>query len=366
MKNLCYSILICFLAFPFTGKAQHNITGVVYNAESKTPIELANVYISNSTKGSITDKAGKFALNGIPVGQSELVISCIGFETQSIIINNSTKEIEILLQPKYEDLQTVTVEPYDKNGWKKWGRFFLEYFIGTTEYSFDCKILNTEAIKFHFSKKRNMLRATSDERLIIENKSLGYILKYDLSRFEFDFDNKTFLVQGHPLFEEMYSEKKSDQNKWIKNRNDAYYGSMMQFMRSLYHNQLDRDRFEVRRIINASPTNSFLVEKIVPRDSLIFKVDSVSVGLNFRDHLQVVYALKEPSSYFPRIRSGMGFMRAPQTSQLTLNDNVIKIYENGSYYDGTNLVSSGYWSWSEKMANLLPLDFEPTVSNANK
>ncbi len=354
-KALNFIVILCCI-LPIWGRAQHNIIGVVYNAESKAPIELANVYISNSTKGTITDKTGKFNLNGIPVGQSELVISCIGFETKSIIINNSTKEIEVLLNPKYEDLQTVTIEAFDKNGWKKWGKFFLDYFIGTTEYSHDCKILNTEAIKFHFSKKRNMLRVTADERLIIENKALGYILKYDLSRFEFDFDNHTYLVQGHPLFEEMMSDKKSDQNKWIKNRNNAYYGSMMQFMRSLYHDQLEKDRFEVRRIIASSPSTNFLVNKIVPRDSLIFKVDSVSVGLNFRDQLQVIYSLKEPSPYYSRYNNAY---RAPQTSQLTLNDNVIKIYENGSYYDGTNLVSAGYWAWSEKMSNLLPLDFEP-------
>ncbi len=360
LHSIILALLLCIISI--SSNAQHNITGIVYNAESKSPIESANVYISNSTKGTITDKAGKFGLNGIPVGQSELVISSLGFETQSIIINNSTKEIEVILKPKYEDLQTVILEPFDKNGWKKWGRFFLDYFIGTTEHSFDCKILNTDAIKFHYSKKRNMLRVTAEERLIIENKSLGYILKYDLSRFEFDFDNHTFLIQGHPLFEEMYSDKKSEQNKWVKNRNDAYYGSMMQFMRSLYHNQLGRDQFEVRRIVALSPTSNMLVNKIVPRDSLIFKVDSVSVGLNFKDYLQVIYTLKSPSPYYSKASSNMGMMRAPQTSQLTLNDNVIKIYENGAYYDGTNLVSAGYWSWSEKMANLLPLDFEPVAN----
>ena len=56
----------------------------------------------------------------------------------------------------------------------------------------------------------------------------------------------------------------------------------------------------------------------------------------------------------------MGFMRTPQTSQLSINDNFIKIFANGAYYDGTNLMSSGYWGWSEKMANLLPLDYEPS------
>jgi len=341
-------------------QAQKSISGKVINAEHNSPIELANVYISNSTRGTITDKNGQFILNGIPIGRSELVISCIGFETQTFYINQNTRQLEIILKPKYEDLQTVVVEPYDKNGWKKWGRLFLDYFIGTTQFSYDCKLINKDAIKFHFSKKRNLLRVTADERLIIENKSLGYNLKYDLVKFEYDFDNKTSLIQGHPWFEELTTDKKGEQIKWEKNRDEAYYGSMMQFMRSLYYDRLERDQFEVRRIVSSSNNSYFLVNKIVPRDSIIFKVDSVSVGLNFKEYLQVTYPLKDLPSSYPRNNVRMGFMRTPQTSQLSINDNFIKIFANGAYYDGTNLMSSGYWGWSEKMANLLPLDYEPS------
>jgi hypothetical protein len=342
--------------------AQTFIKGIVYNAENHTPIESANVYVSNSTKGTITDNKGQFNLIGIPVGRSELVISYIGYETQTVYINHETKYLEIFLKPKYEDLQAVIVEPYEKNGWKKWGKMFLKNFIGTTQFSRGCKLLNTESLRFHYSKKRNLLTVRSDERLNIENKSLGYILKYDLSKFEYDFDNQTTLIEGHPWFEEMQSDKKSVQTKWIKNRDDAYFGSMMQFMRSLYFNKLEKDQFEIRRIVSLPNGSHMLVNKIVPRDSLVFKVDSVSVGFNFKDYLQVSYTLKEPPTGYPRPGNArMGYMPTPQTSQLVLNDNLIKIYANGAYYDGTYLMSSGYWGWSEKMANLLPLDFEPSI-----
>lgn len=360
MKMKFLLITILFYSLSLNSKAQIVLKGVVYNIESKAPIELANVYISNSTKGTITDNKGQFNLAGIPLGRSELIVSCIGFETQTIYINHNTIDLEVMLKPKYEDLQTVVVAPYEKDGWKKWGSLFLEHFIGTTQFSNNCKLLNKEAIKFHYSKKRNLLSVRADERLIIENKALGYILKYDLVKFEVDFDNQTFLIQGHPWFEEMQTDKKSEQNKWVRNRDEAYYGSMLQFMRSLYFDKLERDHFEIRRIVPLSLDHNILVQKLVPRDSLIFKVDSVSVGFQFNNYLQVTYTLKElPSAYPKNNYTRIGYIHNPQISQLTLNNNLVKIYANGAYYDGTNLISSGYWGWSEKMANLLPRDYEP-------
>ena len=361
MKQITYLWLLILCSISMSSKAQVVLKGIVYNAETKMPIESANVYISNSTKGTITNNKGYFNLTTNAVGRSELVVSFVGYETQTISITQDAKYLEVLLNPKYEDLQAVVVTQYEKNGWKKWGKLFLKSFIGTTQFSKGCKLLNKEVIKFHYSKKRNILTVRANGRLNIENKSLGYILKYDLVKFEIDFDNQSTLIQGYPWFEEMQSEKKSDQIKWLNNRDEAYYGSMMQFMRSIYFDKIERERFEVRRIITLPNNSHQLINKLIPRDSLIFKVDSVSIGLNFKDYLQVTYTLKEPPSGYPIPNNGkMGYLPMPQTSQLTLNDNVIKIYSNGAYYDGTNLVSSGYWGWSEKMANLLPLDFEPS------
>jgi len=360
MKHLfkTFIIVLCFIAFQ--SKAQYTVTGVVYNGDTKVPIELANVYISNSTKGTVSKNNGTFQLNGVPNGQSELIISCLGYQTQTIIINNSKTYLEILLTPKFEELQTVVVEAFDKNGWRKWGSLFTEQFIGTSQNSYQCKLLNSDAVKFHYSKKRNLLRVTADEPLVIENKALGYILKYDLANFEYDFDNKIYLIQGHPLFMEMTSDRTSDEVRWRKNRNTAYYGSMMHFMRSLYNNKIEQDQFEVRRIVTLPDNENMVVNKIVPRDSLIYKVDSVSIGLFFKDRLQVIYSLAETPIQYMRSTYQLRFMRAPQTSELTLNNGPVKVYENGAYYDGTNLMSAGFWAWSEKMANMLPVDFEPS------
>jgi hypothetical protein len=38
----------------------------------------------------------------------------------------------------------------------------------------------------------------------------------------------------------------------MSNRAEAYYGSMMHFMRSLYRNKLIEEKFEVRKLIKLS------------------------------------------------------------------------------------------------------------------
>jgi hypothetical protein len=46
-------------------------------------------------------------------------------------------------------------------------------------------------------------------------------------------------------------------------------------------------------------------------------------------------------------------------SQITLvNQEPIEIQANGSYYQPTNLLSLGYWGWSEKIATMLPFDYQ--------
>jgi len=243
---------------------------------------------------------------------------------------------------------------------------------------------------------------------VIENKALGYVLKYDLVRFEFDFNTRMFIYQGYPLFEEMDAKREGIRKRWIANRQDAYYGSMMHFMRSLYRNKIIEQHFEVRRLIKISTeekkrvkaaytkasvpvsfndhnvivTNdnksgldpdtlayyrkvmqqpesfNILINRVLQGDSIAYAIDSIAAGLEFENYLQVVYTPKKmPQEY---IRTLLKPIDGPITSEIfrVANEPII-VLANGSYFEGTNLISSGYWAWSEKIASLLPLDYRP-------
>ena len=284
----------------------------------------------------------------------------------------------------------------------------MENFIGTSAFSRDCKLLNKEVIKFRFSKKNNTLKAIANDRLVIENRALGYVLKYDMTRFEYDFGTRIFLYQGYPLFEEMETKRKGLQKRWAENREDAYYGSVMHFMRSLFRNKLIEQDFEVRKLIklpdaekkrvralyraqavnaaingtlmvdgqlpglrrdsaayyrkvmNEPESMNVLINTILPGDSIAYALDSATVGLEFNDYLQVVYTKKKtPPEYQKMLTRGVTSILL--TSELfRTSANPIMVLASGNYFEGTDLITSGYWAWSEKIANLLPNEYWPS------
>ena len=112
-------------------------------------------------------------------------------------------QLKIYLEPKATELEAVIVEPYEKDGWEKWGKFFIENFIGTTDAAKLCKIRNYKTLRFRHSKKKNILTAVADEPLIIENRELGYRITYQLEDFTYDFNENTLFYLGYTLFEDM-------------------------------------------------------------------------------------------------------------------------------------------------------------------
>jgi hypothetical protein len=403
-------LFLAVLMLPGIIRAQTSLSGLVLDADNKQTIASANVYLSNSSVGTITNEKGQFIIQNFPSGRYELVISCIGYTTQVIMISSAQlpPSLTVLLKPNVKELQEVIVEPYEKNGWDKWGSFFMENFIGTIAFAKDCKLINKELVKFRFSKKNNILQAFANDRLVIENKALGYTLKYDLISFDYDFNTHMFIYQGYPLFEEMETKREGVRKKWMTHREEAYYGSMMHFMRSLYRNKLSENHFEVRKLIKLSSDEkkrvkaaymktrvpvsmnannvivtddknsslhpdtlayyrkvmqdpesfNILINQILPGDSIAYAMDSVVAGLAFSNYLQIVYTPKKtPVEYVQAMHK---LIEGPVTSEIFRVTNApIAVFANGSYFEGTNLISSGYWAWSEKMAAMLPNDYWP-------
>jgi hypothetical protein len=164
--------------------SQKLLKGIVLDAEKNKPVPNASVFLNTTSFGTVTNNEGNFELL-VPGGKYDLIVSSIGYETynQTINVDNMSDFITVKLKIKSQVLETVVVEPYEKDGWQKWGKLFLESFIGTSANSFNCTIKNKEVLHFRNSKKNNELSAFADEPLIIENKALGYTLKYQLETF---------------------------------------------------------------------------------------------------------------------------------------------------------------------------------------
>jgi hypothetical protein len=403
-------ILISFIANLHLCFAQQALRGKVIASDSKQPIHLANVFLSNTSIGTVTNAEGIFVLDRFPQGRFDVVISCIGYETYVTTIQYAQLPafIEVVLKPKVNILQEVVVEPYEKNGWERYGKFFIENFIGTSALAADCKLKNPETIRFRYNKKENILRAFADEPIVLENRALGYILRYDLKVFEYNYGTRIFYFQGYPLFEDIETDRKRLLNRWERNRTEAYYGSMMHFMRSLFRNQLIEEGFEIRKLIKVSEEEkkrvrniynsrtyinsngnivvndsllangnkdsadyyrkvmrqpekmAVLINQLLPGDSIAFAIDSFTAGLYFDDHLQVTYKYKQVPDEYVRTNSLSVQPKTPVVSEIVLpRKNAIAVLANGSYFEGLDLITSGYWGWWEKLATMLPFDYKP-------
>lgn len=90
--------------------SQENISGMIMEANAKNehiPLAGANVYWLNTTVGTVTDIDGMFTLGYKPEYQ-KLIVSYVGYRTDTLTITNPSKRVQHWLQPT-SSLNEVTV-----------------------------------------------------------------------------------------------------------------------------------------------------------------------------------------------------------------------------------------------------------------
>jgi hypothetical protein len=390
-----FKLTILLLFFIIVSNAQNKIIGKVIDGESKKPLEGINIFLSNTTNGTVTNARGEFQLDRLKPGKYELVATSLNYEDNinTVLIGQNNESIYIILNPTYNQLKEVVVESYDENGWEKWGDSFKSYFVGTPQLARNCIFKNPEVLKFKFGANSNKLRAFTNEKLIFENAELGYRIIYLLSRFEIDFNNNTFSFKGYPLFEEMKSNKPNQIAEWNKARKVTYNASIRHFIRSLYNNQLNKDGFEIRKVVKVSREEEYRVKEILKKlhttlnkDSLDYYIkvrnlsfnenkitlnkvlsrDDIVVASNelnaktlyFNDYLQVTNLNKKIPNEFAKTLPVYRMNENTNTDIYLRTNSPIFIYPNGDFYNGLELLTDGYWAWSEKLSTMLPSDYD--------
>ncbi len=404
-----FLLLIGYL-FALYSFGQPKLTGKVTDAVTKKPIGNVSIFLSHTTIGTVSNDNGEFVIANMPQGKFQLIASSLNYENYITTIEYPGKgdPLSIDMTPTEHTLQEVIVEPYDKDGWKNWGAYFKTHFIGNFSLIKNCKLLNPDAVKFRFTSKKNILRAFAHEKLIFENKSLGYRIQYLLTRFELDFTDNTFKYVGYPLFENMVPKNLAEKKKWDSARVHIYRGSLRHFLRSIYTNQLIQEGFEVRAIkiitteerervseinkvydqmqeaglkprlriqkdsldyyqkIKVLPdsVNKIILNKLLPRESLVLASKRAqetveTIALQFPGALHISY-LHKPVPYDYTSTQLKISDKDVITSEIELLfGKGISIYTNGNYFNGENLIIEGYWSWSEKLSTMLPSDYWP-------
>lgn len=263
-----YLFILLLLPGPLFSAAQNTtvtLSGKVTDITSGQPLSSISVYINNTTYSTQTGKDGTFLLGNISLQTFELTFSAINYETlvMSLDTQTATKPLDIRLKQNAITLNEVVVSGVSTNGWAQYGTTFTRDFLSYSPFSKNCEIVNPQVIRFRNNKKDNILKAYATEPLKIKNKALGYELTYWLEEYEHRFLQQIVQFNGYTQFAEMQGSKKK-QNLWSKNRNTAYRGSLMHFLRSVYKGTAAEEGF----IVNLIKTISYKdLELYVPVSS---------------------------------------------------------------------------------------------------
>lgn len=392
--------------------SQSQLSGKVTNKEDHKPLSGVSIYLSNTSIGINTNEQGEFTFHKFPSGKFQLVVSHVGYETYTKLINskNLPQELTIELKPISTQLPDIVLEPWETYGWEKWGGLFTEMFIGTSVNARDCSIKNTEAIKFRLNKKNNTLTAVAYVPIIIVNNSLGYEIEYKMEDFEYNFSEKVVIYNGYPLFKDMSASHPSKASRWQEKRRNVYYGSVLHFMRSLFMNKLEEEGYEMRSLamirnlkkdrarllfkngadkIQSKTDSSYVLQngtikliteatdsteiykrylkqpdwivsnELIRSDSICYAVDSSTLSFFSTDSLEVSFLHKDVPIEYKRTNQQHRFEKIPVSQFVFIHQKPIYVMHNGYYYGPYDMKITGFWAWWETMATLLPYDYLP-------
>jgi len=320
MKKLSIA-LFCFL-LSFYSYSQE-LKGRVLDSKTHEPVVFANVYFNGTFQGTTTDTLGYFKLKLVSNQHLPLTVSFVSYYSSEISDYISGEFLKVYLRPKTFELNTVVIKS-GKTRRKLKERIFKREFLGPNRTARYCIIENLDEIKLKYSKDKSTLNAFTKKPIVINNTYLGYKIDYYLDYFYYR--NDTVFFQGAFYFKE----KKIDDPeklKTIKNhRKEAYYGSKMHFIRSLFNNNLKKEGYKVLGY-NRYKYNY---------DSIMTHKNSHYLGI--KNHIKISYRGREESNLY----------------QLT---DSVYIAKNG-YNHPYGIFWTGYMG-SQRLSDLLPFEYNP-------
>ncbi|GAB3174629.1 carboxypeptidase-like regulatory domain-containing protein [Telluribacter humicola] len=383
--RLYVHLLVCLMVLPFMAGAQTaTLRGQVFDAVSNQPLPFTNVFLTNTTRGATTQENGSFELTGVPVGKFDLVVSYVGYQPLRFTVQtDDNKFYRIGLTPDAQQLAAVTVRAKSRRDadWDRNVELFKKYFIGNSDNASLCRLLNPEVL--YFKNTDDSLIAHADEPLLIENRALGYHLKYFLRSYHYDHRQHRIQFEGEVVYEPLEGTEKQV-SRWAENRRRAYRGSAMHFLRALYLNRLTEEGFVVQEIKEQPRQDGGIRRLGLPGDTTVVlpalngKYDVTYQTLSatklldslhstpekpvvaFEGLRQVTYT-REPESY-RYIRtlpiSQKTYRARPQQTLIRMTQPRATLERNGYVSPSMSFNYEGYWTW-KLMAEELPLDYEP-------
>ena len=279
------ALLILFLFVSPWINAQ-TVTGTVLDSHEE-PIMGASVYFDGTLYGATTDIDGKFSFDIKSSINAPLVVSYIGYEKIYLSNINFNRRYKFILQESTETLKEVVVLSNEFSR-KQMMTVFKKQFLGTTKAGKKCTIENEEELYFIYDKKELTLKAFADKPLIINNPFLGYKVYFDLNSFDAKFHK--YSMSNSDIYSSIYVgtsrfKETANSEKIIKNREETFKGSFLEFFRNFAKMEFRRDKFLLfYKAFQDDPNNHFTAIdsldvthiKIVPQERGLKSKDFVA------------------------------------------------------------------------------------------
>jgi hypothetical protein len=195
--------------------------------------------------------------------------------------------------------------------------------------------------------------------LEIQNDALGYSIKYTIDSFTYEYGTQVSLYTGYPLFEEMVPRDAAQMATWKQNRQTAYQGSILHFMRSVYARRIKEEGFEMQFLVKNDDAEHAIELKDYYGALHYAKDDSTQTVeiLPNQPMVAVLYTREKPDTTY-LAQADAGTPAAFQFSFLTfVPQTSVVIERNGFYYNQDDIAINSYWTW-EKVADMLPYNYE--------
>ena len=364
MHRLFLALVLLALTVPALAQpSTATLTGTVTHRDGQ-PLPGANVFIAGTQRGTVTDAEGSYRLDAVPLGVQRLVASIIGYETAAedlvLRVVGETRRVDFRLRTAEFELGEVTVESTEDATWQKRYQRFEQRFIGETPNALQTEIENPFVLDFE--DRRGELTASAREPLLIENRALGYRVRYDLTAFEARSNSNFF--DGEPLFEELTPADAGEAALWQARRRDAYLGSPRHLLRSLIAGTAEEEGFRLFLLPPQGMGGGFGRQSNArfptSAEEVLKPGKDGDWTLQFVGVLQVVYLGEaEEPSYLDREWSRE--QRAPrdaQTSELRfpIAEDRAHLDRFGEELDPRSIVVSGYMAF-ERFADDLPREY---------
>jgi hypothetical protein len=380
-KNLLLLVIIFLL--PNITLAQF-VKGTVIDADSEKPLQNANVFIEGTLIGTTTDKSGNFKLHVKENFSNPLIISFVGYETETFPVKYFETNQIVRMTYKTREIDEINIHSAS-GSWSrnKMLRIFKEEFLGTTDNARSCKILNEDDIYLFYNENTDVLHARSMKPLIVINKMLGYRIIYLLETFQKSKAGIKF--KGYNVFEEIEPNLKSFKKRINEEREKTYLGSIMHFMRYLYDYDIHKNDTiiditmsstkyyhvsedikiisEKKPMPNYDPANMDTIISRLHTETEIYRIfkqfklyDISGNNLTIRQIIQDEESARK-ICYQGKIR--IIYRPKAMSSYMVLKSNNIEIAKNG-YYD-PDLIGWYGSVGKYRLGDMLPFDYQSEI-----